>query len=712
MSSQLRQVFADAKEQNRPAFVTFITAGYPTPNHTVDILLSLQKGGADVIELGIPFTNPLADGPVIQYANTESLKHGTDITMCLQMVRDARKKGLTVPIVFMGYYNPVLAYGEERLVRDCKEAGVHGYILVDLPPEESHSFRSKCIQYGLSFVPLIAPTTTEKRMALLAKVADSFIYVVSRMGVTGEQKTVNEELPNMIARIKKYTDVNLAVGFGVSTREHFLQVGAHAEGVVIGSRIINLIRESLSSGNTNVAQVVEQYASEVTGRQVPTLSTTTGSVAAPELTDAVSQGVVVEQQEQKADPIVRNFYDLETRFGDFGGAYVPEALVDCLSQLERVFIDCKNDPEFRKEFESYYDYISRPSQLQFANRLTEDAGGARIWLKREDLNHTGSHKINNAVGQILLAKRLGKKRIIAETGAGQHGVATATVCAKFGLECIVYMGEEDCRRQALNVFRMRMLGATVVPVCAGSRTLKDAINEAMRDWVTNVSTTHYLVGSAIGPHPFPMIVREFQSVIGQETKRQLQEKAGKLPDAVVACVGGGSNAIGMFYPFVNDPTVRIVGVEAGGNGVDTEFHSATLTKGSPGVLHGTRTYLLQDEKGQIIETHSVSAGLDYPGVGPEHAFMKDSGRAEYHVADDAQALIGFRKLTQLEGIIPALESSHAIYHAHKLASEMPKDKDIVICLSGRGDKDMHTVAEVLPTIGPKIGWDLRFEKTL
>ncbi|SAM04192.1 hypothetical protein [Absidia glauca] len=707
MSAGIRQAFKTAHDENRPALITFITAGYPTPADTVDILLGLQKGGADVIELGIPFTDPLADGPVIQYANTESLKHGTDVAMCLDMIREARCKGLTVPIVFMGYYNPVLAYGEEDLVRDCKQAGVNGYIMVDLPPEESHSFRSKCLKYGLSYVPLIAPTTTEKRMDLLAKVSDSFIYVVSRMGVTGEQTSVNVELPNMLKTIKKHTDAYLGVGFGVSTREHFTQVGAHADGVVIGSRIITLIREAVEA-NKNVAQVVEQYASEVTGRKVEkTIAQETGPVAEPEVTNVAGQGVVAQ-----SEPIIKDFYELQTRFGNFGGAYVPEALVDCLSELERAFIDARNDPAFTAEFESYYDYISRPSQLQLANRLTEDAGGARIWLKREDLNHTGSHKINNAVGQILLAKRLGKKRIIAETGAGQHGVATATVCAKFGLECVVYMGEEDCRRQALNVFRMRMLGATVVPVGAGSRTLKDAINEAMRDWVTNVSTTHYLVGSAIGPHPFPMIVREFQSVIGKETKLQLQEKAGKLPDMVLACVGGGSNSIGMFYPFVNDPTVRIVGVEAGGSGVDTDRHSATLTKGTPGVLHGTKTYLLQDDKGQIIETHSVSAGLDYPGVGPEHSFMKDSGRADYVVADDAQALIGFRKLTQLEGIIPALESSHAIYYAHKLAADMPKDNDIVVCLSGRGDKDMHTVVEVLPTLGPKIGWDLRFEKNL
>lgn len=621
--------------------------------------------------------------------------------MCLDFVREARSRGLKVPVIFMGYYNSILAYGEEEIVRDCKEAGVNGYIVVDLPPEESRQFRSICHKYGLSYVPLISPTTTDARIQLLASIADSFIYVVSRLGVTGAQKTVNTELPDMIARIKKYTDVPLAVGFGVSTREHFKQVGAHAEGVVIGSRIITYIQDAFDN-DKNVPEAVEKYASEITGRTEPAdTSDIPTEFADVEVTDAAGRGPFAPND-------IKNYYALDPRFGTFGGAYVPEGLVECLTQLETCFIDAMNDPSFKEEFESYYDYISRPSQLQFANHLTEEVGGAKIWLKREDLNHTGSHKINNAVGQILLAKRLGKKRIIAETGAGQHGVATATVCAKFGLECVVYMGEEDCRRQALNVFRMKMLGATVIPVKDGARTLKDAINEAMRDWVANVSTTHYLVGSAIGPHPFPQIVREFQSVIGKETKRQMLEKAGKLPDAVVACVGGGSNSIGMFHPFVDDKSVRIVGAEAAGDGVDTDKHSATLTKGTPGVLHGTRTYLIQDAKGQIIETHSVSAGLDYPGVGPEHAYLKDAGRAKYVAVDDAECLIGFKKLTQLEGIIPALESSHAIYAAMKLAKELPKDQDIVICLSGRGDKDMHTVAEVLPVIGPKIGWDLRF----
>ncbi len=386
---------------------------------------------------------------------------------------------------------------------------------------------------------------------------------------------------------------------------------------------------------------------------------------------------------------------LSPRFGEFGGRYIPEVLVAAHEELEREYERALADPAFHAELAALQkDYVGRPTPLYFAERLTGEAGGARIWLKREDLAHTGAHKINNAVGQALLAKRLGKPRIIAETGAGQHGVATATVCAKLGLECAVYMGTQDIRRQSLNVFRMKMLGATVVPVDTGSRTLKDAINEAMRDWVTNVETTHYLIGSAIGPHPFPTIVRDFQSVIGLEARQQMLEQAGKLPDVAIACVGGGSNAIGLFHPFIDDP-VRLIGVEAAGEGVGTGKHSATLVAGRPGVLHGTRTYLLQDQAGQILETHSISAGLDYPGVGPEHAFLKTTERAEYVAVDDQQALEGFKTLTLAEGIIPALEPSHAIYHAMQVAREMDPGADVLIGLSGRGDKDMHTVAAAL-----------------
>ena len=386
---------------------------------------------------------------------------------------------------------------------------------------------------------------------------------------------------------------------------------------------------------------------------------------------------------------------LPPRFGEFGGRYIPETLVGAHEELEAAYIEARRDPAFQAELDDLNKhYVGRPTPLYFAERLTKECGGANIWLKREDLAHTGAHKINNALGQALLAKRLGKPRVIAETGAGQHGVATATVCAMMNLECAVYMGTEDIRRQSLNVFRMKILGATVVPVDTGSKTLKDAINEAMRDWVTNVTTTHYLIGSAIGPHPFPTIVRDFQSVIGKEARAQMLEQAGKLPDAAIACVGGGSNAIGLFHPFLDDP-VRLIGVEAGGDGVGTGKHSATLVAGRPGVLHGTRTYLLQDAAGQIMETHSISAGLDYPGVGPEHSWLKQTERAEYVAVDDKQALEGFQALTQSEGIIPALEPSHAIYHAMKVAKEMGAGTDLLIGLSGRGDKDMHTVAAAL-----------------
>jgi len=384
------------------------------------------------------------------------------------------------------------------------------------------------------------------------------------------------------------------------------------------------------------------------------------------------------------------------RFGEYGGRYVSEILMPNLLELERAWREVVPSEPFQRDLDDLLThYVGRPSPLYFAERLTEHAGGARIWLKREDLNHTGAHKINNCVGQVLLARHMGKTRIIAETGAGQHGVATATVAARFGMPCVVFMGEEDIERQKLNVFRMKLLGAQVFPVSGGSKTLKDAMNEAMRDWVRHVDDTFYVIGSAAGPHPYPSMVRDFQTVIGREARRQFAERNdGRLPDALVACVGGGSNAIGLFHPFLDDASVRIVGVEAAGDGVDTPRHAATLVAGSVGVLHGSKTYLLQDVEGQITETHSVSAGLDYPGVGPEHAHLKDTGRVEYVSVTDAEALDAFAKCSELEGIIPALESSHAIAHAFPLARELGAGKDIVVNLSGRGDKDTHTVARV------------------
>ncbi len=382
-------------------------------------------------------------------------------------------------------------------------------------------------------------------------------------------------------------------------------------------------------------------------------------------------------------------------FGPFGGKFVSETLMAALQELEQEYQRLRADDTFINELQrDLADYVGRASPLYFAERLTKEAGGAQIYLKREDLNHTGAHKINNCIGQALLAKYMGKPRIIAETGAGQHGVASATVAARFGLSCHVYMGSEDIKRQSLNVYRMKLMGAEVIPVTSGSRTLKDALNEAMRDWVANVDDTHYIIGTVAGPHPYPMIVRDFQAVIGEETRRQFEQQHGGLPDAIVACVGGGSNAMGIFYPFLEDPSVRLIGVEAAGYGLDSGQHAAPLNRGSVGVLHGNRTYLMNDRNGQIIETHSVSAGLDYPGVGPEHAFLKDAERAEYVAIDDQEALAAFRALNLLEGILPALESSHAVAYGMKLAAEMAPEQTIVINLSGRGDKDIPTVAKI------------------
>ncbi|MHB8926606.1 MAG: tryptophan synthase subunit beta [Bacillota bacterium] len=384
-------------------------------------------------------------------------------------------------------------------------------------------------------------------------------------------------------------------------------------------------------------------------------------------------------------------------FGPFGGRYVPETLMAACLELEKAYRECRDDPDFLAELRYYHrHYIGRPIPLHFAARLTAQVGGAKIYLKREDLNHTGAHKINNAMGQALLARRMGKQRIIAETGAGQHGVATASVCALFGLQCEVHMGEVDVARQELNVFRMRLLGAQVIPTKSGSRTLKDATNEAIRDWVTNVETTHYIIGSVVGPHPYPMMVRDFQSVIGEETIEQIREAEGRLPDVVVACVGGGSNAMGMFHPLSAYPSIRLIGVEAGGQGLETGKHGATMTGGGEvGVFHGARSYLLQDHYGQVIEAHSISAGLDYPGVGPEHAHFRDQGISEYTAVTDREALEGMRLLSRTEGIIPALEASHAVFQGVQVAAAMAKDTILIINISGRGDKDMAEVSKIL-----------------
>ena len=399
-----------------------------------------------------------------------------------------------------------------------------------------------------------------------------------------------------------------------------------------------------------------------------------------------------------AGPVSTHVPDAAGRFGPFGGRYVPETLTRALDELTVEYDKARRDPSFQAELDELLaDFVGRPSPFYFAKRLTHKCGGAQIWLKREDVNHTGAHKINNTLGQTLLTLRMGKKRVIAETGAGQHGVATATACAHFGLPCVVYMGEEDVRRQAPNVFSMKLLGAEVRPVSSGSRTLRDAINEALRDWMASVETTHYIIGSVVGPHPFPLIVRDFQSVIGREAREQSLQRLGRLPDAIVACVGGGSNAAGMFYPFIGDQSVRLIGVEAGGRGTKPGDHASPLTYGTPGILHGSFSYVMQDEDGQTSDVHSVSAGLDYPGVGPEHSYWKETGRVEYTACEDADALAAFDTLARMEGILPALESSHAIAHAIKFAPTMKKDQVLVVCLSGRGDKDAAEVARLKAT---------------
>jgi tryptophan synthase len=640
----------------------------------------MQDGGASVIELGIPYTDPQADGATIQHTNQVAIAGGTsEIPQCLEMVKKARGMGLTIPVVLMGYYNPFFQFGVDKLCEETKAAGADGFIVVDLPPEEGIELNKACLKYGLSNVPLVAPTSSDTRIQYLADIASTFLYCVSVTGVTGARDSLPPDLEEFIGRVRSKTDLPLAVGFGISNPDMVQEVANIADGVVVGSSILKALEAAGEDASTEqraeaVKKIVGHLTTGVKQQDAKNQATALGHI--PKATVADGE---------------------RTRFGKYGGQYIPETLSVAFAEFEEAYERLKDDPEFLAELDEYRrDFVGGPTPLHKADRLTELAGGATIWLKREDLAHTGAHKINNAIGQALMAKRIGKPRIIAETGAGQHGVATATVCAKLGLDCTVYMGAVDCERQKLNVFRMNTLGAKVVPVHDGQRTLKDAINEAMRDWVTNVRDTHYLIGSAVGPHPFPTVVRDFQSVMGREIRSQMLEKAGKLPDAVVACVGGGSNAIGAFHPFINDESVALYGVEAAGHGIDVdEEHCATLTKGTPGVLQGALTYVIQKKSGQTLNTHSISAGLDYPGVGPEHAYLKDSGRATYEAVTDDEALEGFKLMCQYEGIIPALETSHAIYYAVGLAKKLGPGKDIVINMSGRGDKDMPQVARIM-----------------
>jgi tryptophan synthase len=697
-SSRIVERFEQCKAAKRAAFISFITAGYPKKDSTVDALLALEESGADVIELGVPFSDPLADGATIEEASRLALLQEINLEDCFGYVEAARKKGLKTPVVLMGYYNNFLQHGCDKTCSDAKAKGVDGFIIVDMPPEQSDEFHSKCVAHDVSLIPLVAPTSTPDRIKKAAAVADSFIYVVSVLGVTGARTEVNTEIDGLVKTIRTETQgrgLFIAVGFGVSNRGHVEDIARYSDGVVVGSKIVQAL------GSTGGVNAMKSLVKELSGGPL----------------DLSKVGGAPEAKKRRITP-EQNLAS-KWNFGAYGGRYIPETLMAAHEDLSIAWEAAKKDPVFLAEIKRLRtDFIGGPTPIYFSKNMTEKLGGAQLWFKREELAHTGAHKINNSLGQALLAKRLGKKRIIAETGAGQHGVATATACALMGLECIVYMGSVDMERQALNVFRMKMMGAKVVPAESGSKTLKDAINEAMRDWVTNIRTTHYIIGSAVGPHPFPDIVRDLQAVIGTEARAQMLNDTksevghstfttgpGRLPDYVVACVGGGSNAIGMFSAFLDDEKVKIIGVEAGGeagppmpDGSGSERHSATLTAGTPGVLHGSRTYLIQDKQGQIIETHSISAGLDYPGVGPQHAALKDSGRVEYVSVTDSQALDALQTLSRNEGIIPALEPSHAVYHAFEMCKKLPKDKIVLMNLCGRGDKDMLSVAKALGVV--------------
>lgn len=541
-------------------------------------------------------------------------------------------------MVLMTYYNLVFSYGHGKIIDGCVLSGVNGLIIVDLPLDHAGDLYSKSVEAGISLVPLVTLTSTDKRLDKILGLATSFIYVVSQLGVTGSAYDPNnQELRDLIKRLKEKTNLPLAVGFGVRSKKTFESLSTIAQGVVVGSHLVS----SLNSVKDRKDQVTAKLKSAV-DEILPVRVNDTAENASLDVKlfcdiNSPTSSVIVHHDTPSA------------YFGDYGGRFVPEIFWKCLEELEVGLSQAMTDPEFLNELKEGRDYTGRESKLYFAQRLTKFAKGANIYLKREDLNHTGSHKINNAYGQVLLAKRLNKRRVIAETGAGQHGVATATACAKFGIECEIYMGEVDTVRQRSNVLKMELLGAKVNPVKTGTRTLKDAVNEALRDWSKNVNTTHYVIGSAVGPHPFPILVRELQSVIGSEVRSEFLRRFNKLPDALVACVGGGSNAIGLFYPFIDDESVRMFGVEAGGLKGSLCKHSATLTLGRDGVLHGSRTIILQDSQGQISETHSICAGLDYPGVGPEHAHLKSLGRVEYVSVNDDEALAAFKILTRLEG---------------------------------------------------------------
>ncbi|KAJ5699901.1 hypothetical protein N7536_002914 [Penicillium majusculum] len=697
----IKEAFAKCKAKNRVALITYVTAGYPTVSETPDIMMSLQAGGADIIELGIPFAGHLmTESPTIQQANDKALENGVQLSQILQMVKSARKRGLAVPVLLVGYYNPVreYPYGEDKLLRDCKAAGVDGLIIVDLSPEDAVRFHGLCKSKGLSYIPLVAPSTQNAHREMLCNIANSFVCIVSSMGVSGTHENPYGRTGYLLQRVHDCTgnSVPVAVGFGINTRQDFIDIARVAEGVVIGCPIVYVLGNAAPGTG---AQKVKEYCLRVAGR-------TEDQIVIPERKQAnqpMSSTTVYLSYDGAGDKpaetdTVPNFRDTHTSLRDSGVQYIPGSLTEGLTELENGFNAANADPAFWAEIDSYAAYANRPSPLHLASRLSAYAGGANIWLKREDLNHTGSHKITNALGQILLARRLGKTSIIAETGVGEHGIATATLCAQFGMKCTIFMGSEDFERETLAVMQMRILGAAIVTVDAmyggGKGTVRDAVNAAFLVWREELQTTHFVIGSTFGPHPYPTIVRTFQTVIGTETRAQFTAmNGGRLPDAVVACVGGGSNAVGLFYPFLDDSSVALIGVE-GGRG----FMAGPIEE-SIGIVQGLSTSLAWNEDdGENGKTHFVSAGLDYPGIGPELASWRESGRAVIAPTTDAEVLIAFSVLSQHEGVMPALESSHAVAGGVRAAKELGPGHNVVICLNGRGDKDVETVAHILSAI--------------
>lgn len=669
--------------------INYMTAGYPTVTDTIPILLKLQNLGTDIIEIGVPFTDPIADGPIIQKANKVALNNGVTIGVIFEMLKQARKCGLQIPVVLMGYYNTFYQYGLEKLMESSVNCGVNGFIIVDLSPDLANRYCQLTNKYQLALIPLISMLSSQERIKTLANYANCFIYCIAVTGVTGSRTTLDTRLPDLINKIRQITNLPLGVGFGISTTSHAEAVWKIADAIIMGTSIIkNIATNSLEPFLTPFNDLKIKYSED----QIIWKNISSGEIEEGLNMEVSDKIVITEDKPNFINPLLTKTTN----------QYLPEILVTAHQQLNQQFKSIVATTQFQEEFnELLQNYVGRPSPLYLATNLSDDLGGANIWFKREDLNHTGSHKINNAIGQALLAKKMGKTKIIAETGAGQHGVATATACCLIGLECTIYMGAKDVKRQAQNVEKIRLLGAELITVTEGTQTLRDAINRALMDWLEQLDTCHYLIGSAIGAEPYPEMVAYFQSIIGKEAKQQFLSQSSKLPNAlpntlpdyVIACVGGGSNAIGIFNEFINDSEVKLIGVEAGGNG--QKMTSASINKGSIGILHGTKTYLLQDKNGQILDTHSISAGLDYPGIGPHHRYLHEIKRVEYVEILDYEAVEAFQLVIRKEGIIPALESSHAIAYAIKLAKkEKGKEKiNILVNLSGRGEKDINTVGK-------------------